>query len=433
MQRLYFVLFVWLVSCFVFSCSTAAPNLFAKQTLHEQYGKKLTDAGLNETAIGRQWFTASQQALQSPVAITIPYKEFGYFAAEKPRAVGLKFRAKRGEKLTVQLSNRSASANFKLYADVWKVESKAVLIKSFDSTTQTMELEAEDDSNYIIRLQPELLASGEYSVSIAVGPSLAMPVAGTHARIGSVWGDARDAGARRHEGIDIFAPKHTPALAAADGVITAVNENTLGGKTVWLRPNGKSYTLYYAHLDEQLVSARQRVRKGDTVGLVGNTGNARTTPSHLHFGIYTFGGAINPLPFVNPAVKKPQAVDSQLFKMSIRLAGRTTVIIDEAKTDMKANTFAAPLAINATSYRVQFPDGRLGSVPIKSAESASRPLRNAILKDTSFLLEEPQPESIRKVLLNPAATVSLVGVYKDYALVQTKEGIKGWLLEKDLK
>ncbi|MGY8915482.1 MAG: peptidoglycan DD-metalloendopeptidase family protein, partial [Flavobacteriales bacterium] len=56
---------------------------------------------------------------------------------------------------------------------------------------------------------------------------------------------------------------------------------------------------YYAHLDSIIARDGQRVKRGDTLGLVGNTGNARTTPPHLHFGIYGRGtGAINPLSFL---------------------------------------------------------------------------------------------------------------------------------------
>ena len=60
---------------------------------------------------------------------------------------------------------------------------------------------------------------------------------------------------------------------------------------------GKS--IYYAHLDSILVQSGSRVKRGDTLGLVGNTGNAQTTAPHLHFGVYANGrAAVNPLPFI---------------------------------------------------------------------------------------------------------------------------------------
>jgi murein DD-endopeptidase MepM/ murein hydrolase activator NlpD len=86
-------------------------------------------------------------------------------------------------------------------------------------------------------------------------------------------------------------------------VITSKNVTRLGGNVLWLRPEGTLWTAYYAHLDRQLVKAGDYVRKGQVIGTVGNTGNARTTPSHLHFGIYTWEGAINPYPVVKNSPK----------------------------------------------------------------------------------------------------------------------------------
>lgn len=422
----------WFFLCFIYSCSTAGPGIFSKQSLYEQYGKKLADAGLKGTAIGTQWFAAAEAALHQPAPVALPYKEVGYFAAEKPRAVGLKFAAQRGGKLTIQLARRSSGA-FTVYGDLWKANPAPLLKASFDTTGQTVVFEIKETGDYILRLQPELLSSGEYTVSIAAGPSLGFPVAGKNARIGSIWGDARDAGARRHEGLDIFAPKRTPAVAAADGVVTAVNENNLGGKVVWLRPHGADYTLYYAHLDEQSVGVQQRVQSGDTIGLIGNTGNARTTPPHLHFGIYAFGGAINPLPFINPASKQPADVKAELFQTPIRLLAPVSISTENTKINYKAQTVAMPLAVTATTYRVQFPDGSLGTVPIKAVQTTAPPLRYIRLKDTVALLEQPQAGAISKLNLMPAARTGLLGYFNNYAFVQTESGIQGWVFENLLK
>ncbi|NLG63534.1 MAG: M23 family metallopeptidase, partial [Candidatus Cloacimonetes bacterium] len=74
----------------------------------------------------------------------------------------------------------------------------------------------------------------------------------------------------------------------------------IGGKVIWMRPDGEDVELYYAHLDRQDVRPGERVRAGDQIGLVGNTGNARGTSPHLHFGVYRNGGrvAINPEPWL---------------------------------------------------------------------------------------------------------------------------------------
>ncbi|HEX2533516.1 MAG TPA: M23 family metallopeptidase, partial [Chitinophagaceae bacterium] len=281
---------IFLILFFLWSCSGTGGGRFNQRSAHAAYGNRLEEAGLHQTALGRQWFAAAARALGQPVRITLPYREQGFFPAEDPRAAGLLFDLPAGAKLEVKLE-REAADSLLLFAELWEAGPQPRLLETMDTAKDVLSYETDEARSLILRLQPELLGAGAYNLSLTTGPSLQFPVAGPAARVGSIWGDPRDAGARNHEGIDIFAPKGTPAVAAADGYITRVNENRLGGLVVWLRPKGKNYTLYYAHLDRQLVTDGQRVQAGDTVGLVGNTGNARTTPPHLHFGIYASGGA----------------------------------------------------------------------------------------------------------------------------------------------
>ena len=133
--------------------------------------------------------------------------------------------------------------------------------------------------------------------------SLAYPVSGSSSNVGSFWGDERDGGIRKHEGIDIFAKKGTPVLAVCDGIVTRTGTNRLGGKVVWLQAYTHPWSAYYAHLDKQTVSPGQLVKKGQVLGTVGNTGNAKTTPPHLHFGIYKWIGVTNPLPYVQYSLR----------------------------------------------------------------------------------------------------------------------------------
>jgi len=104
---------------------------------------------------------------------------------------------------------------------------------------------------------------------------------------------------RVHEGQDIFAPRGTPIYSSTKGYVYKIGENNLGGQTVSvIGAGGRVY--YYAHLD----SYAPGLAEGDPVttktvlGYVGTTGNAQGTPPHLHFGIYTSDGAINPLPLL---------------------------------------------------------------------------------------------------------------------------------------
>jgi hypothetical protein len=140
-----------------------------------------------------------------------------------------------------------------------------------------------------------------YAIRLGAMPAptaLPVPVAGVRpTRLVDTWGGARSEG-RRHEGIDIFAKRGTPVLSSTEGLVMRVGTNRLGGQVVWvLGPGGQRH--YYAHLDSYGdVHAGMRIAAGKIVGYVGNTGNAATTPPHLHYGIYTAAGAINPYPFL---------------------------------------------------------------------------------------------------------------------------------------
>ncbi len=116
-------------------------------------------------------------------------------------------------------------------------------------------------------------------------PGFVFPVAGPTSFIDS-FGYCRDGCSRKHQGNDLFARAGTPVVAVEDGWVEKVGTNRLGGLTVWTR--GRSgYRYYYAHLrDWAPLVVGQPITAGTVVGTVGNTGNAATTPSHLHFEIH---------------------------------------------------------------------------------------------------------------------------------------------------
>lgn len=129
--------------------------------------------------------------------------------------------------------------------------------------------------------------------------TLPLPIAGVPpAALRDSWGAVRSGG-RKHQGIDIFAPKGTPVRSTTRGLVFRIGENRLGGNVVWIFGPGRQMH-YYAHLDGfGKFEPGALVMPGDIVGYVGNTGNARGTPPHLHYGVYTPGaGAINPFPLL---------------------------------------------------------------------------------------------------------------------------------------
>ena len=137
---------------------------------------------------------------------------------------------------------------------------------------------------------------------------LPVPVDGVDpARLVDSWHAPRPGG-RRHEGIDIFAPRGTPVRSTTDGLVVRRGENRLGGRVVSvLGPGGQVH--YYAHLDDWAeVDDGDWVDAGTVLGYVGNSGNAASTPPHLHYGIYRRAlPPINPFPLLTAAQARAPA------------------------------------------------------------------------------------------------------------------------------
>lgn len=135
------------------------------------------------------------------------------------------------------------------------------------------------------------------------GTTLQMPVVGVRPfDLANSWGNARDGGKRKHKGIDIFAPKGTAIVAVADGIISYLGEQPKGGNCLWLTTESGS-SFYYAHLDRWAPGLYEgmEVRGGELLGYVGNTGNAKYTPAHLHFGVNENDEMVNPYPILTRA------------------------------------------------------------------------------------------------------------------------------------
>ncbi|TCM65114.1 peptidase M23-like protein [Acinetobacter calcoaceticus] len=129
-----------------------------------------------------------------------------------------------------------------------------------------------------------------------------IPVQGVKAKaLTDTWGASRSQG-RSHEGIDIMAPRGTKVYSTTDGIVASMKGNNLGGTVIWmLGPNNSWH--YYAHLSGHRSGLKEGdfVSKGTLIGYVGNTGNARHTAPHLHYGLYLSGkgrGAVNPYPYL---------------------------------------------------------------------------------------------------------------------------------------
>ncbi len=139
---------------------------------------------------------------------------------------------------------------------------------------------------------------------------LVLPVRGIGwSSIRDSFGDARGGGERHHTGVDIMAPAGAPVVAAAAGTVEKLfYSNGGGGVTAYVRSPDRRLSYYYAHLAAYAPTLREggRVRAGDPIGAVGDTGNAGAGNFHLHFGIEQIapgdpwyrGRAINPYPLL---------------------------------------------------------------------------------------------------------------------------------------
>jgi len=98
-------------------------------------------------------------------------------------------------------------------------------------------------------------------------------------------------GSRKHEAIDILAPRGTPVVAVDDGRIAKLFTSKPGGLTIYQFDPQSRVAYYYAHLDRYALGLREGmdVHRGDLIGYVGTTGNADRNTPHLHFAVFRLG------------------------------------------------------------------------------------------------------------------------------------------------
>lgn len=153
---------------------------------------------------------------------------------------------------------------------------------------------------------------------------IVFPLAADSVRFTSGFGDARDGG-RKHRGQDMFCPRWTPVLAAADGRVDWISTSRpRKGKSYELLLRGDDGNLYfYDHLNNDDPGTRDnaappsyayarglrdgdRVSAGEIIGYVGDSGDAQRWGPHLHFEIHIgeWGRAIDPAPSLRAALER---------------------------------------------------------------------------------------------------------------------------------
>ncbi len=410
---------------------------FHGYTPHERYEASLRDAGLDQTALGKDWLAAAQRALDAAVPIAAPYREESYLDPREAIAVGYRIPLRRGQHISVKFESEPDSG-YRVFVDMFVIPTGSsripTLLTSADSLERELAYVARRDGDYLVRVQPELLRGGRYAITVVVGPSLAFPVhLHDTTAIRSWYGDPRDGGRRVHEGLDIFAPRGTPVLAAADGVVRSTRPNRLGGNVVWIRDDlGRSH--YYAHLDQQAANRGDRVQAGDTIGFVGNTGNARTTPPHLHFGLYE-RGSFDPYPALYRPPQTPEifvgdpAMIGDLARVS-RNRARVRSLPDARSSVIAELPLHTPIRVEAGSgewYRVALPDGQVGFVTASLAEPLSGPIRSQMLATGAVIRAEPLPTAAAMDSVLAGAAVPVYGTFGEFLYVRGPKGRPGWM------
>lgn len=424
----YLTVFAFLL---VFSACSPLKTVIKPANPHDAYMESLKETGLHLVGIGRDWKKAGDKALEEALQVTIPYKESIYFFNHKTDAFSCRFEAPQGRKIYIQayLESRDSALFFMEVFRLRMGEPELVTYAS-DRDRHYIRYKVQHHGQYVLRIQPELLRGGRLTVSITTEEApLLFPVAGKSTKaIGSFYGAPRDQGKRKHEGVDIFAPKGTPVLAAADGYVTRTGSNNLGGKVIWLRDHTTGHELYYAHLDEQLVKPGKTVKKGDVLGKVGNTGNAKSTPPHLHFGIYTNGkGTVDPLPYLDeskgtaPEIQGDVKLLGQLGR--VIQAGKIMQLPDPKEpSSLKVDKDTPVMLTGATGlwYRILTPVGQQGFIEKDRLEILAKPVMTKQVLKPLQLIDTPGAYSIAVDTLEPD-TIDIYGLYRGYYLLAYKD------------
>ena len=148
-------------------------------------------------------------------------------------------------------------------------------------------------------------------------PDIGFPLADVKSKeLRSQFNDHRRG--HQHHAIDLMRPRGTPVMAVTDGAIRKLYRSRTGGISIYLFDGSEEYCFFYAHLDHYAKSLHegQQVRKGEVIGYVGYTGNAKRSAPHLHFAVsltgperrWSGGVAIDPYPILLAAAPPSNGV-----------------------------------------------------------------------------------------------------------------------------
>ncbi len=430
------VIFIIILIAALAGCKTLRQGVLKKETPHEEYVSRINGFGLDNHKIGQNWIRAGEDAMLNPVRVSIPFSEALVFDYDHLKAAAYSLFLREGQKLHI-LAEPEIEDSSSVFIDLYRIDGIEFRQEAYaEKDSIRLDFMVKRDGEYIIRIQPELLTKGLFTLYLFTDASLNFPVPGKNfSSIASFFGDPRDGGNRRHEGVDIFAPHGTPALAVGPGRVTRTGNNRLGGKVVWVSDHERGYNYYYAHLDSQLVHPGMRVQAGDTLGLIGNTGNAVTTPPHLHFGIYAFGRrSIDPYLFFHRTTMP--VIDSVQIMQYAGKWGQTSNprtnfrkapgMDAEIQSTLEGQIPLKVRGITGQWLRVELPEGQEGYVHQSLVKPAEKPVHEMVAQPGLVIRSRPLPRSQAKKITEKDEKLTVYAEYNSYLLIGTGDTF-GWI------
>jgi murein DD-endopeptidase MepM/ murein hydrolase activator NlpD len=417
------------------------PKAYVPTNAHDAYRHGLEEAGLSRTALGRDFGAAAENALRSPIDVEAPFQEVMFVDPSEAFAVGYRLPVKRGQRTEIQLVVDPPS-DWRLFLDLFRVPDDAsqelTHVASGGEGDLRLAFEPRKDGAYLLRVQSELLRGGSVTLEIRNVASLEFPVSGrSTGDIGSSFGAEREGGRRSHHGVDIFAPRHTEVVATSRARVRRVDEWNLGGRVVWLEDPARDIRLYFAHLETQDVVEGAWVEPGDRIGTVGNSGNARTTPPHLHFGVYARGeGPIDPHPFLHQPRREPPYLRVQRERIGSwgRTGGKTTSLFprphQQGVPPLVELPPRTPLRLRGgagSSYRVELPNGVIGYVSAASVEAVDSAIESVSIATITPVRARPAADSAIVRRLDAGEKVDVLARFAGFALVESGSRRSEWV------
>ena len=419
----------------------ASSSVRGQYPVRQQLVRQLANDSTHPLTQLEDWRWQARRSLNNPLPILLPYSERWLVLPDTSQAVTFTVLAEQGRILDIR-TQRESTAQGGLVIEIFDLETGDVLpVASIGPSEDQLRWPVSNTSTYRVRVQSMPGTLGAFALALDERFALEFPVDTDAADpVRSFFGMPRDGGLRAHHGIDVFAPRHTPVIAAADGYVSRVGTSPRGGLHIWQRVNDESGaslgTLYYAHLEDIFVTAGTWVDRGTPIGTVGNSGNAISTPPHLHFGLYQrFKGPLDPLPLTGLS-QRP------LVPMSNGHHWPVWVSINRESVNVRAGP-GIEHAVKATVGRgeiVAVEAATDGWLRIRTGEGERGFLSDALvgtLQDqTLALVEDSQVQvshdvsSTTLVTLQAQQSVKLLGRFGTARYVETATGLRGWIIDE---